>query len=88
MANLQSSKKDIRRIKRRTARNETLKDRIKRNEKAVLSKIASGDIEGAKKSIPNLQKVLDKAVKVNYIKKGTADRKKSRIMKKLNTSKS
>lgn len=83
MANLKSSQKDIRRIKRRTQKNDSLKSRIKRNEKGILSKIAKGDIEGAKKTLPNLQKVLDKAVKVKYLKKGTADRRKSRIMKKI-----
>lgn len=81
MANLKSSKKDIRRIKRRTALNQTLKKRVKRNEKDILKRIASGEEKII--DVKSMQKALDKAVKKGYMKKNTANRKKSRLMKKL-----
>ena len=88
MANLKSSQKDIRRTKRRTALNDTMKRRVKRNEKGFLTAISEGNIEQAKNSLPNLQKVLDKAVRSKFMKKGTVNRKKSRLMKKLASDKS
>lgn len=39
--------------------------------------------EEAKKLLPKLQQAIDKASKKGVIKKNTASRKKSRLMKKL-----
>jgi len=85
MANLKSSLKDIRRIKKRNVVNSRLKKRIKRASKAFLGCIKEKDKEGAEKLHANVQKVLDKAAKKGVIKKGTASRKKSRLAKKLKT---
>ena len=48
-----------------------------------LSPRESSAIEEAKKLLPQLYKLLDKAAKVGLIKKNTAARKKSRITKLL-----
>ena len=43
--------------------------------------IAAKKIEEAKKLIPDLQRAIDKATKRGLIKKNTASRKKSRLLK-------
>lgn len=60
-----------------TARREKFKDAIKKTLKA-----ASPD--KAKELIREAQKALDKAAKTGVIKKNTAARKLSRLMKKVN----
>lgn len=45
--------------------------------------ISAKKIAEATKLVPKLQKVIDKSVKRGLIKKNTAARKKSRLMKKL-----
>ncbi len=76
MPNIQSAKKELRKIKKRIVlnklRRETFKDSIK---KAI--KTPSVD------AIKAAQKALDKAAKSGVIKKNTAARKLSRLMKRL-----
>lgn len=80
MPNQQSAKKELRKMKKRAAlnkvRRDTYKDLLK---KAVVSK--STDV------LRSAQQALDKAAKVGVIKKNTAARKLSRLMKKLNKAK-
>lgn len=45
--------------------------------------ISAQKIDEAKKLLPELYKVLDKAAKIGIIKKNTAARKKSRFTKSL-----
>lgn len=52
---------------------------IKEYKKLIISK----NPDAAKILLPQLQKVIDKAAKRGIIKKNTAARKKSRLMKKL-----
>ena len=56
-----------------------MKDTIKQYKKLVAGK----NPEEAKKMLPALQQAIDKAMKRGLIKKNTAARKKSRLMKKL-----
>lgn len=76
MPNIQSAKKELRKAKKRAilnkVRRETYKDFLK---KAASTKSAD--------MIKAAQKALDKAAKVGVIKKNTASRKLSRLMKKL-----
>ncbi len=51
---------------------------------ASLSQRESSAIEEAKKLLPQVYKLLDKAAKADLIKKNTATRKKSRITKLIN----
>lgn len=72
MANLKSSQKDIRRIKRRTERNTAVKTRLK-----TLRKKATGEAAPADKAA--YASSLDKAVKAGIIHVNKANREKSKI---------
>lgn len=80
MPNIQSAKKELRKMKKRAAlnkvRRETYKDLLKKAEKTK----AADMIKAA-------QQALDKAARTGVIKKNTASRKLSRLMKKLNKAK-
>lgn len=78
-----SAKKALRQSERRRVRNVKKKKKIKNLIKEIKSLISQKKIEEAKKLLPQVYKVLDKAVKTGLIKKGTADRKKSRIAKAI-----
>lgn len=84
MPNKQAAMKDLRKSKKRTVENANTKRSIQFLLKQVAKAIETGDkataLDGAKK----IQKALDKATKNNVIKKNTANRKKSRIMNKVN----
>lgn len=84
MPNLKTSIKDLRQNKKRKTVNDRLRNRIKRAVKKQNTLINEGEIERATKNIKNAYKVLDKAARKNVIKKGKADRIKSRLTKKLN----
>jgi len=60
-------------------RKDEMQNVIKEYKKLVLAK----KTDEAKKLIPKLQKAIDKAEKRGIIKKNTASRKKSRLMKKI-----
>lgn len=76
MPNIQSAKKELRKAKRRAAENKMRRDAYKSLlKKAVVAK--------SKDAIKAAQQALDKAAKAGAIKKNTASRKLSRLMKKL-----
>ena len=83
MPNTKSAEKALRQSERRRIQNiqrkRTLKDTLKRFEKAVASKNKSEAV----KLFATVQKVLDKSAKNNIIKKNTASRKKSRLSKRI-----
>ena len=81
MANLKSSKKDIRRISRRTARNTVTTSRLK-----TLRKKALGEAADTDKS--SYASALDKAVKSGVLHKNKAAREKSKISRSALHSKS
>lgn len=72
MANLKSSKKDIRRISRRTERNTAVKSRLKTLRKSAVGE-ASPDVKKRYAS------ALDKAVKAGVIHPNKASREKSKL---------
>jgi len=76
-----SAEKALRQSIKRRARNLVYKKKIKNLIKEVRSLVGEKKIEEAKKILPQIYKILDKAAKVNVIKKNTAARKKSRITK-------
>ncbi|HHX99672.1 TPA: 30S ribosomal protein S20 [Candidatus Dojkabacteria bacterium] len=84
MPNLKASKKDLRATRRRTEINDRLRNRIKKATKKQNTLVQEGSLEEGKKNIKHVYKVLDKASKKNVIKKGKADRIKSRLTKNLN----
>jgi len=83
MPQKQAAIKDLRQNKKRAARNNKvqteLKVTLKKSRQAIDIKK-----EGAQAKVAEAIKLLDRAVKKGVIKKNTAARKKSRLMKRLN----
>jgi len=84
MPNLKTSIKDLRKSQRRETINNRLRSRVKRVTKKHANLVKQGNKEEVKKNLINVYKILDKAAKKNVIKKGKADRLKSRLTKNLN----
>ena len=84
MPNKANARKALRQAAKRTAWNRAKKDAFKTAIKKVLT---ATSVEEAKKLVVTAQKALDKAAKTGAIKKKTAGRKLSRLMKKVNTKK-
>lgn len=76
-----SAKKALRQSRRRQVRNLKRKEAFRDALKKIKKLLAEKKVEEAKKLIPLAYKALDKAAKTNVIKKNTAARKKSRLMK-------
>ena len=76
MPNIQSAKKELRKAKKRAALNKLRRDVFKDSIKKAIKTPSADAIKAA-------QKALDKAAKAGVIKKNTASRKLSRLMKKL-----
>lgn len=80
----ESAKKELRKAKKRRVlnvkRQKTMKDTLKKISKLMLA----GKKDEAKKMISTAYQAIDKAAKRGVIKKNTAARKKSRLMKALN----
>jgi small subunit ribosomal protein S20 len=84
MPNLKTSIKDLRQNKKRKTYNDRLRNRLKKTIKKQSVLVETENKEEAQKNLKNTYKVLDKAAKKNVIKKGKADRIKSRLTKNLN----
>lgn len=76
--------KSLRQSKKRHLRNQTIKSELKTRTKKINVLLAGGDIQAAKLQVRELTSKLDKAKSKGILRKGTASRKISRIMKKLN----
>lgn len=79
MPNKQNARKALRQAKKRTAANLIIKKNFKKAVKEVATE--GGDL---KEKLRLAQQQLDKAAKKGVIKKNTASRKLSRLMKKTN----
>jgi small subunit ribosomal protein S20 len=86
MAITKSAKKSYRQSLRRKSGNLGYKSRLKDSLKEFLELIAKKKIKEAQSLLPQVFQVLDKCAKVGIIKKGNADRKKSRLAKLLQKS--
>ena len=83
MANLKSSKKDIRRIVKRTVHNRQVRTRLKTLQKKWNS-VSSGDDPAAAKEVARLYvSALDKAAKKSIIHPNKASRQKSACARNL-----
>jgi len=80
-----SAKKALRQNIRRRERNLERKTELKSVIKQYKKLIVAGEKEKAKEFLSQVYKKLDKAAKVNLIKKNKAARLKSRLSKKLTT---
>ncbi len=78
-----SAKKALRSSKRKKVFNLRRKNEMQSVIKEYKKLVSAKKTEEAKKLIPKLQKAIDKAVKKGVIKKNTASRKKSRLMKTI-----
>jgi small subunit ribosomal protein S20 len=84
MAITKSAKRALKKSLKRRERNLKRKELLKKAKKEFLKLIEAKKLEEAKQLLPKLYKLLDKAAKVNLIKKNKASRLKSRLTKKLN----
>jgi len=84
MSKTKSTKKAWRQSLKKRTHNLFYKKKIKTLLREVRNLVFQKKIEKAKKLLPEIYKILDKAVKEKVIKKNTADRKKTRITKLIN----
>ena len=77
-----SAKRALRGSSKKKKSNVQKKILLKKTKKDFLKLIEGGKIEDAKKMLPKAYKLLDKAAKVNLIKKNKAAREKSKLAKK------
>ncbi len=84
MANTKSAKKAIKVQERRRQRNQVIKSKVRTSLKRARSVMAEGS-ENAGALVLKAVSELDKAVSKGIIHKNQAARKKSRLMKKLNS---
>lgn len=85
MANTKSAKKAILVQERRRVRNQMVKTRVRSSFKKANQAVAGNESEQAANDVKAAVSEIDKAVAKGIIHKNTAARKKSRLMKKLNT---
>ena len=83
MAITHAAKKALRQNPKRRAKNVINETKIKKLLKEVRILISEKKTDEAKKILPQVYKILDKAAKTGMIKKNTASRKKSRIASAL-----
>lgn len=79
----QSAKKFIRVTKRKAAINKKIKEAMRLSLKKINVSLKAGEIQKTKKFFLDCQQKIDKALKSGLIKKNTAGRKKSRLVKKI-----
>ncbi|MBN8691053.1 MAG: 30S ribosomal protein S20 [Armatimonadetes bacterium] len=88
MANLKSSKKDLRRIAKRTEQNKGIKSALKTYiKKAKQNAKADVSAPTTEEAIVRAVKALDKAAQNGVIHKNQAARRKSRLMSAINKAK-
>lgn len=81
MANLKASKKDIRKIEKRTQRAKHARTRLKTLGKKVISLTSEGNAEALKAAAVAFVSALDKATKQGIIHTNKANRHKSSVAK-------
>lgn len=84
MANIKSAKKRILVIQTKTARNKSIKSKVKTYVKKVETAIAQGDKEAAASVLVAATSEISKAASKGVYHKNTASRKISRLNKAVN----
>ena len=87
MANLRSALRDIIKSRKRAERNQSVRSAIKTFVKKTRTAIVDGD-EQAMQFFSDTASLVDKAAKRNIIHKNAANRRKSRMAKRLNAAQS
>lgn len=85
MANLRSALRDIKKSRKRAARNQSVKSAIKTYVKKARVEIAAGG-DDAMSLVSAAAALVDKAAKRNIIHKNAANRRKSRLARRLNAA--
>ncbi len=85
MANIKSQEKRNRQNLVRNERNKAVRSEMKTNIKRAIEAAESGDAEAAE-ALVLAQKSIDKAAATGLIKKNTAARRKSQLMKSVNAA--
>lgn len=86
MPNKKSAEKELRKAVKRNAANKKVANKLKDLVKTNFKQIKAND-KKVKEDYTKTIKAIDKAAKKGIIKKNTASRKKSRLMKKVNALK-
>ncbi len=86
MANIKSSKKDLKRNAKNRTRNTEVKSALKTYVKKVKTAVAGTDAKAIETTLSSAVKALDKAVQRGVIHKNQAARRKSRIAKAANAA--
>lgn len=82
MANLRSAKRDIKKSRKRAERNQSVKSAIKTWMKKARTAIEQGEAD-VDKTLSSAASLVDKAAKRKIIHKNAANRRKSRLAKRL-----
>lgn len=88
MPRIKSAKKALRQSFRRKKQNLQRKTNLKKAIKAFQKNVKAGAFNEAQESLQKVYKIADKTAKANTIKKGKADRIKSRLSHLLAKAKS
>jgi small subunit ribosomal protein S20 len=83
MANRRAAVKSLRTDKKRHARNLKIKKELKKTTKKLLTLIEEKNSSEAQATLEKVSSLLDKAAKKRIIHTNTADRKKSRLAKRV-----
>lgn len=83
MANLKASKKDIRKIARRTDRNRRQRNRLKTLRKRVDAALEGDDKDAAQAAVRSYMSAIDKAAKTGVVHRNKANRHKATITARL-----
>ncbi len=86
MAHSSSALKRIRQTKRRTLRNKMVRSRVKTLIKKARHYITEGDLDNARVAVGDAISALDRAAERGILHRNNAARRKSRLMKRYNTS--
>ena len=86
MAHTLSAIKRIRQAERRRIRNQMVKSRVKTLIKRARQLIEAGDLEPARLSVGDAISALDRAAERGILHRNNAARRKSRLMKRYNSS--
>ena len=84
MANTKSAIRRARANERKRLSNRTTLSRVRKAEKAYHTAVTAGKKDDAAKALSTVASAYDKAAKKGVIKRGRADRKKSRLKLTLN----
>ena len=88
MPQTKSAKKEVRASKPRRMRNKSMRSLCKTNVIKAEKSIFSGELEASEEAVKAAVSSLDKAAEKGIIHRNNSARRKSRLLKKLNTAKS